>query len=208
MSKITCGMPPEVIVCLAYIVPVYSIAGFESDSRVNVFGIYIGYMLLYLLAIRMLSLALGWLFSSHHLAAGCAGFILTLSATTAGYTVHFTDLSTVFSWFQWVSPMRWMMEQVVVWEFFGKNDADEDETKYLCNRNPVVQQKNNLLVKAGCGILNDAHALRLHDYHATWPQYQPIVITLAFYLFWFLVGLFALIFIHQQPNRSNRSSVS
>ncbi|XP_076346385.1 uncharacterized protein LOC143244854 isoform X2 [Tachypleus tridentatus] len=204
MSKLTYSMPSAVAVCLAYIIPVYSIAGFESDFRINMFGIYIGYMLLYLLAIRMLSLALGWLFSSHYLAAGGVGLILMLSTTTAGYTVHFTDLSAVFSWFQWVSPMRWTMEQVVILEFFGKNEGGEYETKYLCDRNPVIQQQNNLLVKAECGILNDAHALRLHDYHTTWPQYQPIIITLAFYIFWFLVS----IFIHQQPNRSNKSSVS
>lgn len=201
MSKLTYSSPPAGVVCLAYIVPVYSIAGLESDSRVSSFGVYIGYMLLYLLTMRMLFMALGWMLTSRHLAAGLAGFVLTLCATTAGYTVHFSGLSPVLFWLQWVSPMRWVMEQIVIWEFTGKqmNDA-----KYYCTRNPVVSQDSGILVKADCGILSDSDALRLHDYHTTWPLYQPIIITLAFNLAWFLFGVVAFIFVKQQSKRASK----
>ncbi|XP_013793283.1 ATP-binding cassette sub-family G member 8-like, partial [Limulus polyphemus] len=208
MSKVTYSLPPAAAVCLSYIVPVYSIAGLDTDARVNSFGVYIAYNLLYLLTIRMLFMALGWMFSSRHLAAGLAGIILTLCATTAGYTVHFTDLSLVLSWFQWVSPMRWMMEQIVRWEFTGKNNEIGNITKYYCTRNPVIQQENGILVKADCGILSDAHALRLHQYRTTWPLYQPIIVTLAFHLAWFLIGLFAFFVFNQQPKQPRKRTAN
>ncbi|XP_076320520.1 LOW QUALITY PROTEIN: ATP-binding cassette sub-family G member 8-like [Tachypleus tridentatus] len=204
MSKVTYSLPPAAAVCLSYIVPVYSIAGLDTDARVNSFGVYIGYNLLYLLTIRMLFMALGWMFSSRHLAAGLGGIILTLCATTAGYTVHFTDLSLVLSWFQWVSPMRWMMEQIVRWEFTGKHNTIGNVTKYFCTRNPVIQQENSILVKADCGILSDIHALRLHQYRTTWPLYLPIIVTLAFHLAWFLIGLFAFFMFNQQPKQTRK----
>lgn len=189
ICKLTYSLPPAAAVAIAYAVPAYSMAGLQATSPVHPFGVYIGYMLLYVLTLRMLAIACAWAFASRHLAATWVGFILTIAAVSAGYTVHFEDLSSVFSWAQWISPVRWVMEQLVHNEFPSSGTSSDDH-KYICSRNPVVQQDNGILSRADCGMPTDYHALLFHGYQNQWPLYQPICIVIAFHVVFLVGGLF------------------
>ncbi|KFM74661.1 ATP-binding cassette sub-family G member 8, partial [Stegodyphus mimosarum] len=187
ICKLTYSLAPAAAVAVAYAVPAYSMAGLQTTSRVRPFGIYIAYMILYLLTLRMMVLACTWACSSRHIAASWAGFIFTILAISAGYTVHFQDLSLVFSWAQWMSPVRWVYQELVQNEF---NNSLGEDFRYACSHNPVVQQENTILMRAECGIGTDLDALKFRGAQEQWPLYQPISIVIVFHAVCLLLGLF------------------
>ncbi|XP_064476475.1 ATP-binding cassette sub-family G member 8-like isoform X2 [Ornithodoros turicata] len=174
ISKLTYSLPTAAAVFAAYVFPAYSMAGLPRQDHVNNFGPYIGYTLLYLLTARIIVIFAGWTFASRHVAATVSGIILLIFSVTAGYTVHLGDLSLVTSWLQWISPLRWTLEQLSRIEFVGGYNA-----QYECSRSPVVLQENGIQVKADCGVVNDYHALSLFGYGIRWPTVQPILAVLA-----------------------------
>lgn len=187
ICKLTYSLAPAAAVAVAYAVPAYSMAGLQTTSRVKPFGLYIAYMILYLLTIRMLAIACTWACSSRHIAAAWTGFIFTIVAISSGYTVHLKDLSMVFSWAQWISPVHWIYTQLIQNEF---NSPYGDDFRYACSHNPVVQQENAILMRAECGMPTDADALKFHGFQEQWPIYQPISIVVVFHAVCLLFGLF------------------
>lgn len=196
LCKLTYSLPVTAIVFTAYCVPAYSMAGLQTTSRVHAFTIYIAYMLFYLFTIRMLAIALSWACSSRHVAAIWTGIILMPILTTAGYTVHFDDLSIIVSWLQWLSPARWMIENLLSWEFNKGSISSDFDPKYVCSYNPIIKQ-NTILARAECGIVTDHQALSFYKYLNDWPLYQPVVITIAFHIIFLLIGLFAFLLAKQ-----------
>lgn len=201
MSKLMYSFPSSVAILLAYVVPAYSMAGLGFQSRANHFGIYIGYMLLYLLTIRMLAMALGWTFSSRHYSAFFTGTLFLIIITCAGYAVHINSLSVIFSWFQWVSPARWMMEQLVI------NEFSNNKTTYSCPRNPAVEIPNipDIRQQASCGIRKDNDMITYLDYNKSWPSYQPIVLTIVFHFVFFVFGFIMYLCTSQKPKSKKRN---
>ena len=60
-------------------------AGFPTAEE---FYVYLGYMLLYLYAVRALAIAASCVFDSRHAAAMTTGFILTVATLGSGFTLH------------------------------------------------------------------------------------------------------------------------
>ena len=162
-------------------------AGLQTTSRVKPFGIYIGYMILYILTLRMMAIACAWACSSKHMAAAWTGFLFTILSVSAGYSVHLKDLSIVFSWAQWISPVHWVYQQLAQNEF---NSTLGDDYRYACSHNPVVQQENTILMRAECGLGTDLDALKFHSMQEQYPLYQPISIVVVFHAVCVILGLF------------------
>ncbi|XP_042910470.1 ATP-binding cassette sub-family G member 8 isoform X2 [Parasteatoda tepidariorum] len=187
LCKLTYSLIPAGAVAVAYAVPAYSMAGLQTTSRVRPFGIYIAYMILYLLTLRIMVIACSWASSTRHKAASWAGLIFTILALAAGYTVPLKDIFLVFNWSRWVSPVRWVYTLLVQNEF---NSSLADEVRYSCSRNPVIQQENAILMRAECGISNDMDALKFHGAQEQYPLYQPISIVVVFHAVCLVLGLF------------------
>ncbi|KAG8193191.1 hypothetical protein JTE90_005541 [Oedothorax gibbosus] len=186
ICKLTYSLVPAAAVGVAYAVPAYSMAGLQTTSRVRPFGIYITYMIFYLLTLRMMALACAWACSTRHLAAVWTGFIFTVLSLASGYTVHARDLSMLFTWLQWVSPVHWIYQLLVQNEFNNGEDV-----RYSCSRNPaVVQQENGILMRAECGLPTDSDALKFHGTRDQWQLYQPVSIIVVFHAICLVVGLF------------------
>lgn len=173
-SKLTYSLPPAAAIAAAYVFPAYSMTGLPQREETRNFGPYMGYTLLYLLTARAVAMTSAWTFPTRQRAAAFLGLVLLVFCLSGGYAVHLTDLSLVTSWLQWVSPLRWTLEQLAAVEFGGGSTA-----MYDCPRGPVVLQENGIQVKAICGIVTDSHALALFGLHREWPTAQPILVVLA-----------------------------
>ncbi|GFY47202.1 ABC transporter G family member 4, partial [Trichonephila inaurata madagascariensis] len=202
ICKLTYSLIPAAAVAVAYAVPAYSMAGLQTTSRVRPFGVYIGYMILYLLTLRMMALACSWACSTRHLAATWTGFLFTILSLVAGYSIHPLDISIMFSWAQWVSPVHWIYNLLVQNEF---NSSLSEDIRYSCTRNPVVQQENAILMRAECGMPTDSDALKFHGVQEQWPLYQPISIVIVFHAICLVVGLFLFLTVsHSKKKRPER----
>lgn len=187
ICKLTYSVVPAAAMAVAYAVPAFSMAGLQTTSRVRPFGIYIAYMILYILTLRIMAIACTWASSTRHTAAAWTGFLFTILALAAGYTVPLKDIFIVFNWAQWISPVRWVYQQLAQNEF---NSSLAEEVRYSCSRNPVVQQENAILMRAECGIPTDMDALKFHGVEDQYPLYQPISIVIVFHAICLILGLF------------------
>lgn len=202
LCKLTYSLVPAAAVAVAYSVPAYSMAGLQTTSRVRPFGVYIGYMILYLLTLRMMALACTWACSTRHLAATWAGFLFTIVSLVAGYSIHPSDISIMFSWAQWVSPVHWIYNLLVQNEF---NSSLSEDVRYSCTRNPVVQQENAILMRAECGMPTDSDALKFHGAQEQWPLYKPISIVIVFHAVCLVIGLFLFLTVsHSKKKRPEK----
>ncbi|XP_045119789.1 ATP-binding cassette sub-family G member 8-like isoform X1 [Portunus trituberculatus] len=178
---------------LAYILPAYSMAGFPTAEE---FYVYLGYMLLYLCAVRALAIAAACVFDSRHAAAMTTGFILTVATLGSGFTLHSMDIS-LWAWpTLWWSPVRWLLHEVERQEF-------ENTDEFLCDRNPVLQDSLSAIQrKAPCGVVTGTQALRymgLEEPKLPGALY-PAVFLLAAYLCGQIVTVIAFI-ASKKPNR-------
>ncbi|XP_077500584.1 ATP-binding cassette sub-family G member 8 isoform X2 [Amblyomma americanum] len=174
ISKLTYSLPTAAAIAAAYVFPAYSMTGLPQREETRNFGPYMGYTLLYLLTARAVAMTSAWTFPTRQRAAAFLGLVMLIFCLSGGYAVHLMDLSLVTSWLQWVSPLRWTLEQLAMVEFAGGTTP-----MYDCPRGPVVLQENGIQVKAICGIVTDNHALALFGLHREWPTAQPILIILA-----------------------------
>ncbi|KAB7497362.1 ATP-binding cassette sub-family G member 2 [Armadillidium nasatum] len=132
ITKMCYSFPTTVLVYLAYTLPAYTMmAGFRGNTGESHFYLYIGYQLLYLLAIRGLILASSVIFDSRNKAAMLSGLFMVVIALGAGYTVHPKDISLWASPTLWWSPARWFMREMVYEEF------NKTTLPFTCSRNPV-----------------------------------------------------------------------
>lgn len=186
-SQMTYSFLTAVAVFLAYIIPAYCMSGLKGEDDNLTFTVYLGYMLFYLFTVRVLAMAMAYTFDSRHLASAVTGLVMTFVIMCSGYTVHFLDLSIVLFWFQWVSPMRWIMEQIDTWDLAGRDPENiriPRET-FTCSQNlPVTTQSSVIIFKPPCSFRNGLEALDFFGYNSGWPLYVPTLVTFGFGLFW------------------------
>ncbi|KAG1655937.1 ATP-binding cassette sub-family G member 8 [Nymphon striatum] len=205
LSKICYNFFSSGAVFLAYVIPAYAMAGLREEGGLAAFGVYVGYMLLYLYSIQMVATAMSYAFDSRHIAAGVTGFFFTMIALTSGYTCHPNELSPVFSWFRWASPMKWMKDQLDVWEFSGE---DQSIDRYFCARNPV-RQGETIVVRSECGITKARHALNYMGNEAgQFYTYVPVLITFAFYVMFYLIAMIFYTCFKQSRKRRRKSEMT
>ncbi|RXG61967.1 ATP-binding cassette sub-family G member 5 [Armadillidium vulgare] len=153
ITKMCYSFPTTVLVYLAYILPAYTMmAGFRGNTEESHFYLYVGYQLLYLLAIRGLILASSVIFDSRNKAAMLSGLFMVVIALGAGYTVHPKDISLWASPTLWWSPARWFMREMVYEEF------NKTTLPFTCSRNPV--DRGDIVKKVECGIETSGQAIR------------------------------------------------
>ncbi|RXG60833.1 ABC transporter ATP-binding protein/permease wht-1 [Armadillidium vulgare] len=153
MDQMCYSFPTTVLVYLAYILPAYTMmAGFRGNTEESHFYLYVGYQLLYLLAIRGLILASSVIFDSRNKAAMLSGLFMVVIALGAGYTVHPKDISLWASPTLWWSPARWFMREMVYEEF------NKTTLPFTCSRNPV--DRGDIVKKVECGIETSGQAIR------------------------------------------------
>ncbi|KAJ9579822.1 hypothetical protein L9F63_004528, partial [Diploptera punctata] len=112
------NLPASVCVWLAFLVPAYSMTGLHMQGNdMSSFYVYVGLMLLYLLALQMLITALGYLFKWKHIAAIVAGVVVTCLALVSGIPVHSADLGTWCKWLEIVSPVKWILPVLISREY-------------------------------------------------------------------------------------------
>ncbi|KAL1485934.1 hypothetical protein MTO96_031655 [Rhipicephalus appendiculatus] len=119
ISKLTYSLPTAAAIAAAYVFPAYSTTGLPQCEETRNFGPYMGYTLLYLLTVRAVAMTLAWTFPTQQRAAAFLGLVVLVFCMSGGYAVHLMDLSLVTSWLQWVSPLRWTLEQLTMVEFAG-----------------------------------------------------------------------------------------
>jgi len=173
---------------LAYLVPVYTLAGFYSAENV---AIEIGYMMLYLFGVRAMAVAFCQLFSSRHYASAACGLVLSLVALSSGFVVQVQTMNMWTIYTRWASPLYWTLNSLQRLEFTNLTSIE-------CNRNPLTRQEApGLVLKIPCGVSNGAQALTYwaHDYDRLDVQFYPaILLVAAFWAFFILVQSVALLF--------------
>ncbi|CAN8027596.1 unnamed protein product [Ixodes persulcatus] len=184
VSKLTYSLPTAAAIFAAYVFPAFSMTGLPRQEETRNFGPYMGYTILYLLTARAVALTSAWTFPTRHRAAVFTGLILLIFSMSGGYAVHLMDLSVVTSWLQWVSPMRWTLEQLTLVEFAGG-----PVPLYDCSRSPIVLQENGIQVRTLCGLVTDNHALALFGLNQQWPAAQPVLVVLAVHAVFVLAGV-------------------
>jgi len=110
---------PSICIWLAYLLPAHSMAGLYAYTNNNETGIYLymGYMLLYLMAIQTLAL-----FATHLLPSKISSAILTtiliLALTSVGgYSIHPSNVPYYWSWLEIVSPEKWLLPVLTADEY-------------------------------------------------------------------------------------------
>ena len=116
-----------------------------------------GYMLLYLLCVRMLTTSLAHAFSSRHLTAAILGCVLLCQALVAGYLIQADDLpvwvawirySTVYTYpcvvvciiLRYVSPHFWMNHPIL------ERELGQVRT-FNCHNNPMITDEDTGIIK-------------------------------------------------------------
>ncbi|CAB4062302.1 unnamed protein product [Lepeophtheirus salmonis] len=160
------SIPGIVGIFLAYIIPGYLLAGihYQNVNDLDVFYYYIGYMMLYLLSIRMMIMCFVHLSSSRHWASAMGGTILVILSLVNGYVIHVKDLGDWTSWIKYVSPQYWMNHPIQRGEF-------SPISIFHCKDNPVITE-NSIIKQVPCGLSSGNKTL---DYFQFGDKFQNIV---------------------------------
>ena len=122
--------------------------------------VILGYMLLYLTAMRVVALSMTHLFSSRHLAAALTGLIITSMALVSGYIVHPEEVGWWAQWFKYVSPQWWLQHPIVQDEF-------HPVSRFGCSGNPVIKTNQEIIQQISCGIPTGQAAISYYKFLGT-----------------------------------------
>jgi len=117
-SKLLYSLPKAAIVFIFYSLPISSMAGLQNNML-----IYLILMLAYLLTIRMIAIAMSWLFDRRSTAAIGFALIFTIFALSSGTTFHINDLSFATRWLHSASPLRYAHESLIGLEFNSNSSS-------------------------------------------------------------------------------------
>ncbi|XP_037076874.1 ATP-binding cassette sub-family G member 8-like [Pollicipes pollicipes] len=146
-------LPGAALECLLLTGPAQKMAGTQPADTATSFYVYTGYMLVYLLCVRLLAVAAGYACSSRHQSAGWLGAVLLPLLLAAGGSLHPHDLSPWTHWLRWVSAPAWIFQRLV-WNELAH------VRRLRCDRNPVMPQNGTILVQVECGLAAGPQALR------------------------------------------------
>ncbi|GAB0093647.1 ATP-binding cassette sub-family G member 8 [Sergentomyia squamirostris] len=152
---------PSLCIWLAYLLPAHSMAGLYSYTTSSDRGIYIymGYMLLYLMAIQALALFSTHFFSTKTSASVFTGLILLAISSVGGYSIHSASIPSYWTWIQSLSPERWLLPVLAEDEYSAETIANTAGLQ-LC-RNKQVQHQE-IIVQQPCPPPNGTQILADH----------------------------------------------
>ena len=181
LAKLLYSVPQSILLGLAYSLPACSMAGLQQhhhqhqtgSSPPNSLTYYLAIMLSYYIAMRTFALAMVWTFRRRIVAVWTFAVLFALFYLASGTLLQLRDLAFTHRWLRTLSPIRWMHESLIGWEFEPHAafvPVDQHDTSavpafpFLCSRNPVIQQPNAILVRADCGFQSRANILKWFDY--------------------------------------------
>uniref|UniRef100_A0A8D8KX18 ABC transporter G family member 7 n=1 Tax=Culex pipiens TaxID=7175 RepID=A0A8D8KX18_CULPI len=158
----TLSVLPSLCIWLAYLLPAHSMAGLYSSSSNNDMGIYLymGYMLLYLMAIQTIVL-----FVAHLVSCGISGTILTTLMLLAvsslgGYALHSRNIPDFLRWGEVLSLEKWILPLLTEQEYSPETIAALT-SQQMC-RNKQVQHQE-IIVQQPCPPPNGTAVLVDHQ---------------------------------------------
>lgn len=196
LAKTLYSAPSSLLVGLAYCLPACSMAGLQlhsssssnsnnhnhnqnhrtlesststSASGTNSLPLYLLLMMSFYLAFRSLAIGLAWACRRRSTATWIFSSLFTIFLLSSGALVQLRDLAITHRWLRPLSPIRWVHEALVGWEFEPNAvtmapDGSTLPSAFVCNRNPVIQQPNAILVRADCGFASRANVLKWFEY--------------------------------------------
>ncbi|XP_059619535.1 ATP-binding cassette sub-family G member 8 isoform X1 [Phlebotomus argentipes] len=152
---------PSLCIWLAYLLPAHSMAGLYSYTTSSDRGIYIymGYMLLYLMAIQALALFGTHFFSTKTSAGVFTGFVMLAVSSVGGYSIHSASIPSFWKWVELLSPERWLLPVLAEDEYSAETIANTAGLQ-LC-RNKQVQHQE-IIVQQPCPPPNGTQILADH----------------------------------------------
>lgn len=146
-------------------------AGLHLHLSPNSLSLYLLLMIGYYLALRMSVIGLVWACQKRSTATVWFAILFTLWCFASGSLIHVRNIAFTHRWLRLLSPIRWIHESLIGWEFepnvvapTGESLPASATSAFLCSRNPVVQQPNAILVRADCGFQTRANILKWFDY--------------------------------------------
>lgn len=105
ITKVLYSLPASAGIFLAYTVPAYLLTGihYPDLADLNSFYTYLGYMMLYLLSLQLVSMAISHMLPSRHMAATLTGLVVMCQAMVSHFLIHKDDLAV---WVQWIRYRR------------------------------------------------------------------------------------------------------
>ncbi|KAH7646586.1 abc transporter sub-family g-like protein [Dermatophagoides farinae] len=194
LAKLLYSTPQTILIGLAYALPACSMAGLQLHSNPNSLPFYLLLMLSYFIALRSFINAIVWICNRRSNALFLFGFLFTIFLLSSGINIQYRDISITHRWLRQISPIRWLHEAIVAWEFEpntidnlnnGGGSSSNSNTisniiisSFLCSRNPVIQQPNAILVRADCGFQQRSNILKWFEYQGgniftTKPNLRP-----------------------------------
>lgn len=167
VAKLLYSAPQSILIGLAYALPACSMAGLQHHTGPNSLPYYLLLMLVYYISLRSFVFATVWICKRKSTAICLFGLIFTLFILSSGTSIQLRDISFTHRWIRQISPVRWLHEALIGWEFEPHELSTSDGTivsSFLCSRNPVIQQPNAILVRADCGFQTRANILKWFEY--------------------------------------------
>ena len=180
LAKLLYSAPQTILIGLAYALPACSMAGLQLHSNPNSLPLYLLLMLSYFIALRSFIIAIVWICNRRSNALFLFGFLFTLFLLSSGINIQYRNISITHRWLRQVSPIRWLHEAIVAWEFepntiitansidnngvLSSSSSNSIMSSFLCSRNHVIQQPNAILVRADCGFQTRSNILKWFEY--------------------------------------------
>lgn len=149
----------------------------------------------YLLGIRLLAVAAGFLTTSRQLAAGCLTLLLAPLLLAAGWTAHPQGLSAWTGWLRYISAPAWIYQKLAWDELIPVRS-------FRCDRNPIIPQDNTIIVQVDCGVLNGRQALGFLSLREPAEPLAPLIAAAATALVGVIIAVLAAVCCRQRQKKS------
>lgn len=158
-----CQLPSALVVWLAYVVPAYAMSSlYQQGNDSDAFYIYIGYMILHMIAVQALLTMLGYLSVTRFTSIVISIFAIFYLSLTSGYPLHLKDMTGarwLAEWLPIMSPTRWILPLLLRTEF--SMDTLSGHSSHLVCRNKQVQHQD-IIVQLPCPTPNGTAALNFY----------------------------------------------
>ncbi|EAA01067.5 AGAP002050-PA [Anopheles gambiae str. PEST] len=158
----TLSVMPSLCIWLAYLLPAHSMAGLYSYTTNNDTGIYLymGYMLLYLMAIQTIVLFIAHLVPCGVTASIVTTLVLLTMAAVGGFAVHVANVPDYLRWMELVAPQKWLTPLLTENEYSAETLASITSQQQC--RNKQVQY-TEIIVQQPCPPPNGTFVLADHQ---------------------------------------------
>ncbi|CAG7722118.1 unnamed protein product [Allacma fusca] len=193
LAKTIIELPFLVSIFLAYMIPAYVMAGISTGTNEMInFYQFVGYMLLYMYALRICLLAFTHLFRGLVVGTTLASATALALSLSAGYLVHRRDLGEWCSWVKYISPISCLFQPIIRDEF-------DNFSRFSCPKNPTVNQ-DLIVVQVECGVKDGKSALEYISLPSYGPIWIPLLASTGFILVFYILSFVGYILRRHAPS--------